>query len=102
MSTKRIIGSLLCLGAHTCLLAQSDVPTDAATVRIIQSSSESVRGIINLCYTIGALCGMIGAVMAYSKILDGQTSSVVAIRNWFIACVALILLPFLARSIVGL
>ena len=75
---------------------------DNATSTVIQSNSAAVRDIINLCYTVGALCGIIGAVVTYSKILNGQTESYTAIRNWFVACLTLLILPQVARAILGL
>ena len=71
------------------------------TGSVIQQNSAAVTDIINLCYTLGAICGLIGGMLTYSKMNSGQTDSYEAIKNWFVACIALLLLPQLAASIMN-
>jgi hypothetical protein len=63
------------------------------------STNQLVTKVISICQILGAICGVIGGGMTYTKMIDNRGhSSHEDIRNWFIACVALLLLPILLRQ----
>ncbi len=95
---RRIVSPIICLLVSTLpVVAQ----IDDKTAEVVKQNSASVVGIINLCYTLGTICGLIGAMLTYAKIQDGQTDSYGAIKNWFVACLALLILPQLAAAIMN-
>ena len=53
----------------------------------------------NICYTVGTICGIIGGVVAYREILDGEETFFVAVRNWFWSCVLLLAFPIIIRGL---
>lgn len=77
---------------------------DAATQAQLGAGVALIGAVVNLCYLLGALCGLIGAVQVYTRILDGQQQgggAFALIRNWFFACLTLLLVPTLVRGLLG-
>lgn len=92
---------LLLLGQLLLMAGHGVAQTDAATQTQIGANVDLISSVVNICYLLGAICGIIGAVLAYTKILDGQGSAFILIRNWFFACITLLLIPALVRGMMG-
>ena len=60
-----------------------------------------VDALLDLCYVIGAICAVIGAVRGFTTVIDGEESSFIVVRDWFIACISLLVFPALARGLMG-
>ena len=85
-----------------CLVAgRATAQADEATQARISANADLIAAVVNICYLLGAICGLIGAVLAYTKIIDGQASAFTLIRNWFFACITLLLMPALVRGLMG-
>ena len=85
------------------LLASGGPPqlNDPSTADVFTGASALIDGIENLCYLGGAICAVIGAVVTYTDFIDGEENFYVGVRNWFGCCIALIVFPFLVRSLAG-
>jgi hypothetical protein len=95
MKTRLLTLSTAVLASH--LAAQ----IDAATQGQLGAGVDLVASVVDICYLLGAICAIIGAVHTYTRLLDGQGSAFPLIRNWLFACLALLLLPALLRGLVG-
>ena len=89
------LGLFLVLGSLFGQSSLNDVDTS------LSGAGGMVDALLDLCYVIGAICAIIGAARGFTTIIDGEESPFIVVRNWFIACISLLVFPALARGLMG-
>lgn len=72
-----------------------------STAQVFSGGSDLLNRVQSICYVLGAMCAIIGGVVAYTEIIDGEENFFVAVRNWFGGCLAFIIFPSLIRALAG-
>lgn len=84
-------------------LVGQDAPTlnDPSSSDVFSGSGSLIDGVETICYILGAICAMVGAVVSYTSFIDGEEDLLPGIRNWFGSCLALIIFPYIIRQLAG-
>ena len=96
-----LLATLLVLAATPTWAIERPTLNNPSSSDIFTNGSSLVNSVEYICYILGAICAMIGGVLTYTEVIDGEENFFVAVRNWFGSCIALVALPYLIRQLAG-
>jgi len=100
MNRKHFL-TILLLTASAGLWSNQPTLNNPSMSQIYTGGSDLLDQVQSICYVLGAMCAIVGAVMTYTEIIDGEENLYVAVRNWFGGCLAFIVFPSIIRALAG-
>ena len=101
MNRRNLLLVTLLLVSTVQLWAQYPTLNEPNEAAIFAGGSELLTSVQNICYVLGAMCAIIGALRTYIEILDGEEDLYSSVRNWFGSCLAFIIFPMIIRALAG-
>ena len=100
-NSKYLLLLNLILVSTVPLWSQHPTLNDPSASEIFTGGSEFLTSVQNICYVLGTICAIIGGVVTYTEILDGEEDFYSSVRNWFGSCLAFIIFPAIIRALAG-
>ena len=83
------------------LWAANPTLNDPSTSDVFTGGSEFLNRVEAICFVLGACCAVVGALRAYTEVIDGEEHLFIAVRNWFGSCLAFLIFPYIIRQLAG-